>query len=262
MQVDWADLIRSVFSQETAFTVSVGILIIGVGIAYFTWRWTHEFLGRVGVTEAAEGTSFERTAQSLGTSTAGIVAQLAAIFVYVGTVIVALEVGLLRNVDVLGRQVAGYMPSLFIAAIAIIGGLIGGEKARLVVSERLRSIKLPEADIIPELVKYSIFYIAGLLALAQIGVATSALLVLLASYAFGIVLLSGLAFRDLLAAGAAGVFLLLSQPYSIGDEVAIGDHRGIVQEIDMFVTHIENDDEEYIVPNSRVFERGVVRIRE
>jgi hypothetical protein len=30
----------------------------------------------------------------------------------------------------------------------------------------------------------------------------------------------------------------------------------------VFVTRIENDGEEYIVPNSRVFREGVVRFRE
>jgi len=42
----------------------------------------------------------------------------------------------------------------------------------------------------------------------------------------------------------------------------VGEDRGIVQEVDMFVTRIESDGEEYIVPNSRVFEDGVVRIRD
>jgi small-conductance mechanosensitive channel len=72
----------------------------------------------------------------------------------------------------------------------------------------------------------------------------------------------GLALRDFLAAGAAGVFLLLNEPYSIGDEVRIGDRSGIVQEIDMFVTSVENEESEYIIPNHRIFQEGVVRVRE
>jgi small-conductance mechanosensitive channel len=44
--------------------------------------------------------------------------------------------------------------------------------------------------------------------------------------------------------------------------VAIGDHEGIVQEVDVFVTHVEADDREYVVPNHLVFRRGVVLVRE
>jgi small-conductance mechanosensitive channel len=58
------------------------------------------------------------------------------------------------------------------------------------------------------------------------------------------------------------VFLLLNQPYTIGDRVRIGEQEGIVQEIDMFVTHVEDDDTEYIVPNQQVFRSGIVRVRE
>jgi small-conductance mechanosensitive channel len=85
---------------------------------------------------------------------------------------------------------------------------------------------------------------------------------MLAAYMFGVVFVSGLAFRDLLRAAAAGVYLLLNEPYSIGDEVKVGDRIGIVQEVDLFVTHVESDDEEFIIPNQQVFRDGIVRIRE
>jgi small-conductance mechanosensitive channel len=168
----------------------------------------------------------------------------------------------LFTVDRFWERVAALLPQLFIAAFAVIIGLIVGDKAKLVTQERLRSVKLPEASILPELVKYSIFYIAALIALAQVGIATTALLVLLAAYSFGLVFLGGIAFKDLLSAGAAGIYLLLTEPYSIGDEVRINDKRGIVQEVDIFVTRVEADGEEYIIPNQQVFQAGIIRVRE
>lgn len=258
----WAELIRDVFSEETAFTLGVAILVFGFVLAYLVWRWTHKIFERTGMSEAVEGTTFDRWAQQLGTSTAGILGQLLALFVYISAIIVAFHVAQLLDVEQFWPRLASYMPRLFIAIIAVIVGIIVGEKAQLVIQERLRSVKLPEAAIIPELVKYSIFYIAGLIALGQIGVATSGLLILLAAYAFGIVFLGGIAFKDLLSASAAGLYLLLVEPYSIGDEVRIDDRRGIVQEVDMFVTHIEADGEEHIIPNQRIFKSGIIKIRD
>jgi small-conductance mechanosensitive channel len=259
---DWTDYVRSLFSEEAAFVLSLAVLVVGLLVAYLVWRWTHRLLSRLGVPEAVEGTPFERTARGLGTSTTGIVAQLAALFVYVGMVVLALQLAQLLEVQAFWSQLTGYLPRLFIAALALIVGSIGGDKAKLEVSERLRSIKLPEAELLPQVVKYSILYIAVLVALAQIGVATAALLILLGAYSFGLVVVGGLALRDFLSAGAAGVFLLLNQPYTIGDQVRIGDRSGIVQEIDMFVTRVEDDDSEYIIPNHRIFREGVVRVRE
>jgi len=261
MQFDWPELVRRLFSREAALVLAVLVLVFGLLLSYLLWRWIHRFSDRMGVIEAVEGTPFERAARGFGTSTVGIVAVLAATFVYVVAVIVALQIVGLR-IQLFWSRFAGYLPRLFVAALALIIGLIAGDKAKLVVSERLRSVKLPEAGLIPELVKYSIFYIAALIALAQIGVATSALLVLLAAYAFGLVFLSGIAFKDLLAASAAGVYLLLAEPYAIGDEVEIDGNRGIVQEVDVFVTRVESDGEEFIIPNQRVLRSGIVLVRE
>lgn len=261
MPVNWPDAIRGVFSEETAFALAIALLVIGVVVAYMVWRWTHNFMESTGANDAVEGTTFERTAQRFGTSTAGILGLILALFVYSGTVIVAFHTAQVLEAEIFWSRVTNFLPRLFIALLAVILGLIVGDKAKLATQDRLQSIKLPEVSIIPELVKYSIFYIAGLIALAQLGIATTALLVLLAAYAFGLIFLGGIAFKDLLTASAAGIYILLNEPYTIGDEVRIDGKRGIVQEVNMFVTHIENDEEEYIVPNQLVLRSGVIRVR-
>lgn len=262
MPTDVSELIRSLFSEEAAFTVAIIILVAGAIITYLVWRYIHSLFDEAGLNDAVEGTAFERSVARFGTSTGGIIATLVAIFTYSLTIIVAFNVARLLDFDVFWAQVTRNLPRLFIAVLAIIVGLIAGDKAKLVINERLRSVKLPEATILGDLAKYSIFYIAALIALAQVGVATTALLVLLAAYVFGLVFLAGIAFKDFLSAGAAGVYLLLTEPYTIGDEVRIGDDHGIVQEIDMFVTHIETDEQEHVIPNQLVFQRGIVRIRD
>jgi small-conductance mechanosensitive channel len=136
------------------------------------------------------------------------------------------------------------------------------DKAELVVSERLRSVKVPEISVLPKAVKYTIVFVALLVALSQVGIAVDALLVLLLAYVAAIILFTAVATRHLLTSAAAGIYLLLKQPYGIGDRVAIGEHEGIVQEVDVFVTRVESDDREYVLPNHLVFRRGVVLVRE
>jgi len=259
---EWPDVIRKLFSPEGTVILSLFVLGLGLIAGFVVWRAARQFMTELGVPETVEGTPFERTARSLGTSTVGIVSNLAALFVYIVSITVALNIARLISPEAYWARLTSFLPDLFIAAFAIIIGLIAGDKAKLVVSERLRSVKLPEATLLPELVKYSIFYLAVLIALGQLGVATMALLVLLAAYAFGLVFLTGLALKDLLAASAAGLYLLLTEPYSIGDEVIIDDQRGIVQEVTVFVTRVENDGQERIIPNQQVMRSGIVRIRD
>jgi small-conductance mechanosensitive channel len=257
-----AERIRDVISAETAFTLAVAVLVVGIVVAYLVWRLTHTLFRRTGLSDAVEGTTVERGANRFGTSTAGVVGLLFAVSVYAIAILFAFNIARVFDLSVFWAQVAALLPQLLVATFAVIIGFIFGDKAELIVQERLRSVKVPEASVIPKLVKYSIYYIAALIALSQVGVAITALLVLLAAYVFGLVLLAAVAFKDLLAAGAAGIYLLLNEPYTIGDEIRVDDRRGIVQEITMFVTHVEADGEEYIVPNHQVFRSGIVRVRE
>jgi small-conductance mechanosensitive channel len=257
LQVDFSVLLRDQFQ----FVLALLILVVGGIAGHVIGRLNRRLLTAAGVPEAVERTPFERTAQSLGTDTVSLVSRLSSWFIYGVVVLIALNVAELLNARLFWNGVLRFIPDLFIAILVFIVGFVVADKAELVVGERLRSVKLPEAGVIPRLVKYTIVYLAALVAFGQLGVAVGALLILLGAYAFAVILFGAVALWDLLRSSAAGVYLLLNQPYGIGDEVRVGEDRGIVQEVDVFVTRIENDGEEYIIPNSRVFEQGVVRIR-
>lgn len=253
--MDWQPLVN-----EPA-VIAVAVLALGLVVGYLVGKLNKELLSAAGVADAVEGTPFERTAQSLGTSTVEIVARISSWFIYGISVLTAIHIAQLLPTDAFWASIIQFIPQVFIAVFVLILGFIIADKAELVVSEYLRGVKLPEVAIIPKVVKYSVLYIAFIIALDQIGVQVFALLILLAVYSVGIVIVGGYAFKDFLVSSAAGIYLLLNQPYSIGDRVKIGDQSGIVQEVDLFVTKIEDDSEEFIVPNRRVFEEGVVRIR-
>ncbi len=250
------------YLTSSPFLAASTIFVSGLIAGFLLGQFVKRVLRTVGLPSAVEGTAFERSARGLGTSTVGLLSQFVAFSVYLGTTIAALDVAGLLSMAAVLPFFAAVLPQVFIAVLAVIAGLVVGDKAAVLVSEYLRGVKLPEAGLIPTLVKYSIFYIAGLIALNQLNVSTQALLILLAAYVFGAVFLGGLAFRDLLSAGAAGVYLLLNEPYSIGDEIRVGERTGIVQEVDLFVTHVENDGTEYIIPNQQILRDGIVRIRD
>ncbi|MFC4549615.1 MULTISPECIES: mechanosensitive ion channel family protein [Halorussus] len=258
MQADWNVLL----TEQFQFLLALLILLAGGLGGYVIGRLNKRLLVAAGVPEAVERTPFERTAQSLGTDTVSLVARLSSWFIYGVVILIALNIADLLNARLFWEGVLRFIPDLFVAVLVFIIGFVVADKAELVVGERLRSVKLPEVGVIPKVVKYTIVYLAALIALGQVGVATNALLILLRVYAFAIIIFGAVAFWDLLRSSAAGIYLLLNQPYGIGDRVRVGDDAGIVQEVDMFVTHVESDGEEHIIPNSRVFREGIVRIRD
>jgi hypothetical protein len=237
------------------------VLVLGLVAGFLVGRFARRAMVAIGLPRAVEGTTFERTVQRLGTSTVSLIATVVTLFIYLATIAAALELaGIIETrLSIIG--LAGFLPQVFAAALVVIIGLVVGDKAEVATRDRLESVKLTEVNVLPIAVRYSVYYLAGLIALSELGLAIGALLVLLGGYLFAVVVFGGLALKDVLAAGASGVYLLLSQPYGIGDEVRVDGHRGIVQEVDVFVTTIESDTEEFIVPNHLVFRSGVVRYR-
>lgn len=253
---------RALATVPARLWLAVGVVLFGAALAVGVAAVNRRLLVGAGVPETIEGTTFERTAREFGTSTVAIVSDLSGYFIFILSVIVALTVARVRYITTFWNGAAEFLPSLFLAALVLIIGLVVGDKVELLVDERLRGIKLPQIGIVPSLAKWSVVFLAALVALGQVGIDTDALVVLLGTYGLAVVLFAALAFRDLLACGAAGFYLLLEQPYSIGDRVRIGDTDGVVQEVNVFVTHVESDGAEYVVPNRRAFTEGVVRIRE
>lgn len=240
-----------------ALAVFAGVVILG----YVFGQLAKQLLTAVGINETVEGTAFERTAQGLGSSTVSVISRLSSWFVYGVGALLALYVTGFLELDQLFGEIARLLPRLFIALFVIILGILAGDKIELLIDERLRSIKFPEVGLISTIAKYSVIYVAVLIAVGQLGLATTALQILLAVYVFGLVFLGGIACRDLLASGAAGLYLFLNQPYGIGDRVKIGDRTGVVQEVELFITRIEDNGTEYIVPNRTVFEEGASKRR-
>jgi len=238
------------------------LLLAGFLVGWLLGRISRSVLEAAGVPEAVEGTPFERTASSLGTSTVSIVSRILSWFVYGVTVVAAVYLFRPANTEWIWRRIVAFVPQVFVAALVLIVGFVVADKAELLVGERLRGVKLPEVSVVPRIVKYSVLYVAFLVALSQVGVQTTALLVLLAVYVLGAVIIGAVATKDLLSSGAAGIYLLLNEPYGIGDHVEIGAREGIVQDVGVLVTRLETDDAEYVVPNSEVFQHGVKRQRE
>jgi len=246
---------------DQPIVVALAVLVLGLIVGFIVGRINEELLRAAGVSEAVEGTPFERSAQSLGTSTVKIVARLSSWFIYGFALLTAIHIAELFPAEAYWQTIVTFVPQLFVAVLVVLIGFVVADKAELAASEYLRGVKLPEVSIVPRIVKYSVLYVAFLIALAQVGIYVMPLLILLTVYTLGLVIVGAFAFKDFLISSAVGIYLLLNQPYSIGDEVEIGDREGIVQEVDLFVTKIESESEEHVIPNRVVFEDGFARVR-
>ncbi|WP_135304402.1 mechanosensitive ion channel family protein [Haloarcula amylovorans] len=111
-----------------------------------------------------------------------------------------------------------------------------------------------QEEILLRVGQVTIFIAIGITILAVWGLNISGLLV--GAGFLGIVV--GFAARTTLGSLIAGFVLMFSRPFTIGDWVVIGEQEGIVTEITIFNTRLENFDGEFVViPNDRVGDQAV-----
>ncbi|EMA15860.1 mechanosensitive ion channel family protein [Haloarcula marismortui] len=111
-----------------------------------------------------------------------------------------------------------------------------------------------QEEILLRLGQVTVFVTIGATIFAVWGIDLSGLLV--GAGFLGIVV--GLAARQTLGSLIAGFVLMFSRPFTIGDWVLIGEQEGIVTDITVFNTRLENFDGEFvIIPNDRVSDRAV-----
>ncbi|RIH81634.1 Mechanosensitive channel MscK [Calidithermus terrae] len=69
----------------------------------------------------------------------------------------------------------------------------------------------------------------------------------------------GFAFRDIFQNFLAGILLLLTQPFSLGDRIQVKGYEGRVEDIQTRATRIRSDEgETVIIPNATLFTESVV----
>lgn len=94
--------------------------------------------------------------------------------------------------------------------------------------------------------KTVIWVVGAVTALGTMGVNVSALVASLGLLGFSI----GFALKDSLSNLMAGFMILLYEPFQVGDHIALKDHQGIVEKIDLRYTQIRDAHRQVFIPNA------------
>jgi small-conductance mechanosensitive channel len=141
-------------------------------------------------------------------------------------------------------SLAGYLPTLLAAALVVLAGLVTGNIGQSVVTRTAASAGISYAEAMGRAVKMTVLLLAVLVALDQIGI-DSTLLILVTAIVIGVVL-GGLALAFGVGARTMVSNILAShylhQAFKVGQNIRLGDVRGRIEEIRP--THIVVDSAE------------------
>jgi len=152
-------------------------------------------------------------------------------------------------------KISGYVIQYgvsFLSAILIF--IIGKWAAHLAAGISGRSLEKAKvnktlASFGKNVVYYGILIFVFIAALNKVGIQTNSFVALIGAAGLAI----GLALQGALANFAAGVMIILFQPFQVGDEIEAGGATGTVEEIQIFTTVISAaDNKRAIIPNAKI----------
>lgn len=114
------------------------------------------------------------------------------------------------------------------------------------------------ASFAKNIVYYTILIFVVIAALNKVGIETTSFVALIGAAGLAV----GLALQGTLANFAAGVMIILFQPFKVSDEIEAGGAVGVVKEIQIFSTILETkDNKKIIVPNARITSDKIIIYR-
>ena len=102
----------------------------------------------------------------------------------------------------------------------------------------------------------AILLFGGITALGTVGINVSALVAGLGLTGFAL----GFGLKDILANLVSGVLILLYRPFSVNEQISVGGMEGVVTEIDLRYTRLENDGKAYLIPNSMLITNPIALV--
>jgi small conductance mechanosensitive channel len=147
--------------------------------------------------------------------------------------------------------------NLLWAALVIVGILVGSRWLRLRLNRGLRAKRVnPNAvNLINIFSKIFVYTLVFIVLLRVLGVDSSSLATTVGLVA-GAVTLS---LQDVLKNLVSGIYLLVEQPFRVGDQIEVTNQKGVVEKVDIRTTVLRNDlDELVLVPNFIIFSQVVL----
>ncbi|XXY50781.1 mechanosensitive ion channel family protein [Sorangium sp. So ce269] len=141
--------------------------------------------------------------------------------------------------------------------VILIVGWVGSRWAYRIGIKTLARTHLDQALVrfLASMLRYLVLAATLIASMETVGIHTTSLVAVIASAGLAV----GLALQGSLSNFASGVLILFFKHFELGDKVAIGDHKGIVEDIGLFTTTlVSTDNEKIVIPNASVTNGPIV----
>ncbi|MCK4247189.1 MAG: mechanosensitive ion channel [Methanomicrobia archaeon] len=234
----------------------VVILIMGYIVGRLAQKAIDLILKQTGMRRYLERVE-EREGRDIGISISSFIGVIVKWIIYLVAIMSAISVLGVSGLNEIMAQLVTYLPNIIFALVIVILGIVIGDKAAGFVRYTCEELKVPKYWIMGNMIRYLIYAIVIVIALAQLKISTDVLIIGIAVVlaALGVTLI--LALKEIAPNMAAGFHLIHDTPFKIGDIVEIDGNEGVVDNIGLISTTIKAKEEKIIIPNSKFLENVV-----
>lgn len=153
------------------------------------------------------------------------------------------------------------IPSLVIAAIFLIGGIVIAKLIALVISKATKRSKLDNAarNFLVSLIRTILYLIVIMMTMTLLNVPMTSIITIFGAAGLAI----SLALQNCLSNLCGGFIILFSKPFVSGDMIEIDDSVGTVESISILYTKIVTPDHKTIfIPNGKVSDAKIINFTE
>ena len=156
--------------------------------------------------------------------------------------------------EVYFEKVINFAPNLAMAIIILLGFIFAGRILKKIISKKITSDNPVIMNLIGQTVK-TLFFLFGLVtSLGTLGIDVSAMVAGLGLTGFAI----SFALKDTLSNFISGVLVLIYKPFNINDSIEIDKYKGVVIDVNLRYTVINQEGDEVLVPNSFIFSKPLI----
>lgn len=233
------------------------ILVVGIFLAKLLSRWAGKLLSRIGLDTLCERIGIAESLKKVGMSStpSAVLGRFIYFFILLIVLLTAAETLGLNRISRILDDFVLYLPKVFGAVVVILVGMFIAHVVKQAIHTAVSNMGMDYASSVARLAQMIIFITTFSLAVGQLEIETEML-----NIVFAIVLGSlGVAAAISLGLGTRGVSnniisgVYIREQIQAGDEITVGDFKGVVIAVGTVTTVLENEAGECLsVPNHQL----------
>ena len=249
-------LLKEIFGKFLSFIPNIisalVIIIAGIVIAKIIYKFLSRLLRKAGIDKLSDNLNRIDFIDKLNLNIklSNIIAKFVYYFIILIMLIIATDILKMPVVSNLIVDIFNFIPNLLVALILLVLGLLLASWLKKMVFTIAKSLGLPSASLISNLVFYFIFVNVLISAMVQakinIEFFSTNITLIIAGVVFAFALAYGLASKSILANIISSFYY--KNKYKIGDYIKIGENEGKICEIDNFHIILCKEDTKIVIP--------------